>query len=95
MYCDSVFFVILIAHAFLYSASKHYHLAMHVIGRMTQARTMHELDDVFISAAVVFSSPCSAVNVEKHFQNLQVHLQGIDLAIDEAKIEEEEFGVCT
>ena len=68
---------------------------MHVIGRMTQARTMHELDDVFISAAVVFSSPCSAVNVEKHFQNLQVHLQGIDQAIDEAKIEEEEFGVCT
>ena len=91
MYSDSVFFVILIQHAFLYSASKHYHLAMHVIGTMTQARTMHELDDVVISTAVIFSR----VNVEKHFQNLQVHLQGIDQAIDEAKIEEEEFGVCT
>ena len=68
---------------------------MHVIGSMTQARTMHELDDIFAIAAVIFSSPCSAVNVEKHFHNLQLRLQGIDPGIEEPKIEEEEFGVCT
>ncbi|CAL8391600.1 unnamed protein product [Gadus morhua 'NCC'] len=42
--------------------------------------------------AVIFSSPCSAVNVEKHFHNLQLRLQGIDPGIEEPKIEEEEFG---
>ncbi|KAI4793843.1 hypothetical protein KUCAC02_032457, partial [Chaenocephalus aceratus] len=52
-------------------AAKHYHLAMHVFGLMTQATTMSELDEVVTSAVVVFSSSHSDRNVGKHFENLQ------------------------
>ncbi|KAK1902031.1 Autophagy-related protein 2 [Dissostichus eleginoides] len=52
-------------------AAKHYHLAMHVFGLMTQAITMSELDEVVTSAVVVFSSSHSDRNVGKHFENLQ------------------------
>ncbi|KAJ4930319.1 hypothetical protein JOQ06_019323 [Pogonophryne albipinna] len=52
-------------------AAKHYHLAMHVSGLMTQATTMSELDEVVTSAVVVFSSSHSDRNVGKHFKNLQ------------------------
>lgn len=52
-------------------APRHYHLAMHVLGLMTQATTLNDLDELVISAAVVFSSSHSESNVEKHFQNLQ------------------------
>ncbi|KAJ4944582.1 hypothetical protein JOQ06_013125, partial [Pogonophryne albipinna] len=55
----------------LSSAAKHYHLAMHVFGLMTQATTMSELDEVVTSAVVVFSSSHSDRNVGKHFENLQ------------------------
>ncbi|CAK6965265.1 hypothetical protein D5F01_LYC09263 [Scomber scombrus] len=37
-------------------ASKHYHLTMHVFGLMTRASTLKELDEVVISANMVFSS---------------------------------------
>ncbi len=53
------------------SASKNYHLAMHVFGLFTTASTLEQLDDMVQSAAVVFGSPASAANVEKHFHNLQ------------------------
>ncbi len=33
-------------------------------------------------AAVVFSSPCSGQNVEKHFKNLQLWLQKIKIDLD-------------
>ena len=44
---------------------------MHVFGLMTQATTLKDMDEVGISAAMVFSSSHSGRNVEKHFQNLQ------------------------
>lgn len=44
---------------------------MHVFGLMTQASTLRELDEIIISANMVFSS---WENVESHFQNLQVLL---------------------
>ncbi|KAG7999432.1 hypothetical protein GBF38_000022 [Nibea albiflora] len=71
-------------------APTHYHLAMHVIGKMSQAQTMVELEDLFISASIVFSSPCSGPNVKRHFDNLQLLLQGQD--IDDCEAEEEDFG---
>ncbi|KAM8725208.1 uncharacterized protein AB9X84_002076 [Acanthopagrus schlegelii] len=55
-------------------AGKHYLLCMHVLGLMTQATTLKELEEVVVSATVVFSSPASHENVEKYFQNLQVLL---------------------
>lgn len=56
---------------FLYSASKHFKLAMHIFGIMTQASTMQELDEILISATIVFSSSQSGAKVDAHFENLQ------------------------
>ncbi|XP_076579586.1 uncharacterized protein LOC143315907 [Chaetodon auriga] len=64
-------------------APKHYHLAMHIFGLFTTASTLEELDDMVQSAAVVFSSPSSAANVEKHFQNLQTWLQRSQVQLDD------------
>ncbi|KAK0132619.1 hypothetical protein N1851_032487 [Merluccius polli] len=73
-------------------ASKHYHLAMHVFGLMTQATTLHELDDIVCSTNVVFSSSCSGEQVDKHFHNLQILLtRAGPPAIDDRRIEEENF----
>ena len=47
---------------------------MHIFGLMTQVSTLKQLDEVVISANMVFSSSHSAANVEKHFRNLQVLL---------------------
>lgn len=47
---------------------------MHVFGLMTQASTMRELDEIIISATMVFSSSQSGGKVEKHFENLQLLL---------------------
>ena len=48
---------------------------MHVLGLLTTASTLKDLDDVVESAAVVFGSQWSWKNVEKHFRNLQSWLQ--------------------
>lgn len=55
---------------------------MHVFGAFTTVSTLEELDDLVQSAAVVFSSPCSGANVEKHFKNLQSWLQKIGTPLD-------------
>ena len=79
---------------FFHSASKHYHLAMHIFGLMTQATTLHELDDIVCSTNVVFSSSCSGEQVDKHFHNLQILLtRAGPPAIDDRRIEEENFVV--
>ncbi|XP_063075866.1 uncharacterized protein LOC134465901 [Engraulis encrasicolus] len=56
---------------------------------MTQAQTMADLEQLITSAAMVFSSPCTGPGVEKHFNNLQILLQGH--TIDEGTTEEEDF----
>ncbi|KAK7130483.1 hypothetical protein R3I93_019973 [Phoxinus phoxinus] len=56
---------------------KHYRLSMHLFGLLTSAATLMEMDDIITSMAVLFSSPQSGENVEKHFQNLQNRLQTI------------------
>ncbi|XP_032365949.1 uncharacterized protein LOC116684162 [Etheostoma spectabile] len=74
-------------------ASRHYHLAMHVFGRMTQATTLEEMDEVLLSATMVFSSSHSGTNVEKHFQNLQKMLtEKGQCGIDDTAIVEQDFG---
>ncbi|XP_059190873.1 uncharacterized protein LOC131973047 [Centropristis striata] len=55
-------------------ATKHYKLAMHVFGCMTQASTLRELDELVLSTNVVFSSSHSGDNVSKHFENIQMLL---------------------
>ncbi len=55
---------------------------MHSFGALTTASSLQELDDMVKSAAVVFSSPCSGQNVEKHFKNLQLWLQKTKIDLD-------------
>lgn len=91
--CSNVF-NFLYVFTFFHSANKHCHLAMHVFGLMTQATTLHELDDIVRSTTVVFSSSCSGQEVEKHFQNLQKILtRAGPPEIDDNRIEEENFVV--
>lgn len=55
----------------LHSAPAHYHLAMHVCALLTTVSSVEQLDEMVQSAAVVFSSPCTGPNVEKHLHKLQ------------------------
>lgn len=57
---------------------------MHVIGLLTTADTLKDLDDMVESTAVVFSSPQSGTNVKKHFSKLQSLLQMHDVTTTEA-----------
>ncbi len=50
---------------------------MHLFGLLTRAATLMEMDDIITSMTVLFSSPQSGENVEKHFQNLQNSIQTI------------------
>lgn len=70
---------------------------MHVFGLLTQATTLKQLE-VLGSATVVFSSPRSGENVEKHFQKMLRNIQKLLTAasqpvIDESCIAEEDFVV--
>ena len=68
---------------------------MHVFGLMTQATTLKDMDEVVISAAMVFSSSHSDRNVEKHFQNLQrLLLKAGHTGSDDTNIVEQDFVVC-
>lgn len=73
------------------SASRHYKLAMHVFGLMTSATTLRELDEVVLSAAVVFSSEDSGPNLEKHFHSLQEKLCTMGTHLKEEQIVPEDF----
>ena len=81
-----------------HSAPKHYHLAMHTFGLLTSAKSLCDLDDMLESAAVVFSSPSSGANVEKHFANLQSWLKRKGTQIEEtvkSEINAEDLKVST
>lgn len=56
---------------------------MHIFGLLTTASSLEDLDDMFQSAAVVFSSPSSGANIEKHFNNLQSWLKKTGTQMDE------------
>lgn len=50
---------------------------MHHFGLLTRAATLREMDDIITSMTVLFSSPQSGENMEKHFLNLQNNMQTI------------------
>lgn len=66
---------------------------MHVFGLMTQASTLRELDEIIISANMVFSSSNSGEKVEKHFQNLQVLLTKAGPCEEDESIATEDYEV--
>ncbi|KAL6478911.1 hypothetical protein MHYP_G00123440 [Metynnis hypsauchen] len=71
---------------------KHYRFGMHVIGLLTSANTMVELEEMVTSATVVISSPCVGENVEKHFQNIKTMLAFLgDLYLVESKVSAEDL----
>lgn len=53
---------------------------MHVFGLLTSATTLAEMEDILISMAIVFSSPKSGENVEKHFLNLQYKMLNMGIS---------------
>ncbi len=69
-------------------------MCMHLIGLMTQATTLQQLDEVVVSASVVLSSPSSGENVEKHFHNLQKELTSTaQPVIKDSDVIDEDFEV--
>ncbi|CAK6982373.1 PREDICTED: uncharacterized protein LOC109641528 [Scomber scombrus] len=73
---------------------KNYKMAMHVFGLLTSARSIGELDEILHSCTVIFSSPCSSGNVEKHFNKIQTMLTTIgDSADDDSSIVAEDLEV--
>ena len=71
---------------------------MHTFGLLTSAKSLCDLDDMLESAAVVFSSPSSGANVEKHFANLQSWLKRKGTQIEEtvkSEINAEDLKVST
>lgn len=67
-------------------ASKHFKLAMHMFGLMTQASTLQEMDEMVISANMVFSSSSSGENIEKHFENPRVLLTKAGPCVEDESI---------
>lgn len=63
---------------------------MHTFGLMTQARTLHELDTIVESCAVIFASPYHhGHSVREHFEKLQDHMLNVaftDTATDDTMV---------
>ncbi|KAK7127267.1 hypothetical protein R3I94_018454 [Phoxinus phoxinus] len=73
-------------------APKNYKLAMHVFGLLTTASSIVEFDEMLLSSTVIFSSPCSSENVEKHFNNIQTLLTTIgESVVDDSSIVPEDL----
>ncbi|RXN12247.1 hypothetical protein ROHU_010188 [Labeo rohita] len=73
-------------------APKNYKLAMHIFGLLTTASSIVEFDEMLLSCTVIFSSPCSSENVEKHFNNIQNWLTTIgESVVDESSIVPEDL----
>ncbi|XP_056599420.1 uncharacterized protein LOC130417719 isoform X2 [Triplophysa dalaica] len=73
-------------------APKNYKLAMHIFGLLTTARSIAEFDDMLLSCTVIFSSPCSSENVEKHFNNIQALLTTVgESVVDDNSIVSEDL----
>ncbi len=71
--CTKIIMLFLIC--FLCRIPKHYKLAMHVFGLLACCSTLKEMNEVVCSSAVLFCSPCSGANVQKHYNNLQMLMQ--------------------
>lgn len=67
---------------------------MHVFGLLTTASSSVEFDEMLLCCTVVFSSPCSSENIEKHFNNIQTLLTNIgESAADDSNIVSEDLEV--
>ncbi len=56
---------------------KHYKLAMHTFGLLACSANLMQMDEVLLSATVLFCSPCTGDNVAKHYNNLQELMQQV------------------
>ena len=80
--------------AFIFSVPNHYKLAMHIFGLLACSTTLKEMDEVILSATVLFCSPCTGDNVSKHYSNLQVLMQQMGtFEVEEEKIVAEDYKV--
>lgn len=67
---------------------------MHVFGLLTTASPIVEFDEMLLGCTVIFSSPCSSEDVEKHFNNIQTLLTTIgESAVDYSSVAPEDLEV--
>lgn len=73
---------------------RHYKLGMHTFGLLACSTNLNLMDEVLLSATVVFCSPCSGDNVAKHYNNLVVLMQQVGkLEFEEQNIVAEDYKV--
>lgn len=73
---------------------KNYKLGMHTFGLLACSTNLKQMDEVLLSATVVFCSPCSGDNVAKHYNNLLVLMQQVGtLEVEEQNIVAEDYKV--
>lgn len=78
----------------LSSVPKHYRLAMHIIGLLACSASLKQMDEVVLSATVLFCSPATGHNVTKHYKNLQVLMQQMGtMDVEEQNIIAEDYKV--
>ncbi|XP_026118826.1 uncharacterized protein LOC113098063 [Carassius auratus] len=71
---------------------RHYKLGMHTFGLLACSTNLKQMDEVLLSATVVFCSPCSGDNVAKHYNNLVVLMQQVGkLEFEEENIAAEDY----
>lgn len=56
---------------------RHYKLGMHTFGLLACSTNLKQMDEVLLSATVVFCCPCSGDDVAKHYNNLVVLMQQV------------------
>nr|XP_054601472.1 uncharacterized protein LOC107374475 isoform X3 [Nothobranchius furzeri] len=64
---------------------KHYKFGMHIFGLLACSSNLKDFDGIILSATVVFKSPCSGPEVQKHLQNLKLLINQTGNGDDEEK----------
>uniref|UniRef100_A0A1A8B0C6 Ubiquitin-like protease family profile domain-containing protein n=1 Tax=Nothobranchius furzeri TaxID=105023 RepID=A0A1A8B0C6_NOTFU len=74
---------------------KHYKFGMHIFGLLACSSNLKDFDGIILSATVVFKSPCSGPEVQKHLQNLKLLINQTGNGDDEEKdIIPEDYKEC-
>ncbi len=62
---------------------------MHTFGLLACSANLMQMDEVLLSATVLFCSPCTGDNVAKHYNNLQELMQ----QVGKLEVEEQNYKV--
>ncbi|CAB1413086.1 unnamed protein product [Pleuronectes platessa] len=74
--------------------AKHYKLAMHTFGLLACSSRLKDFDEVLLSMTVVFCSPYTGKNIEKHLETLHVLMEKRGtLEMDDEEIVPEDYKI--